>query len=70
MPLPLTEELSSREREIALFASLGYSSRWIAEQFHLSVRTVDTHLRHVFTKLRVSGRDELRQWFRREHVSR
>lgn len=70
MPLPLTEELSSREREIALFASLGYSSRWIAEQFHLSVRTVDTHLRHVFTKLRVSGRDELRQWFRREHLSR
>lgn len=70
MPLPLTEELSSREREIALFASLGYSSRWIADQFHLSVRTVDTHLRHVFTKLRVSGRDELRQWFRRENQSR
>ncbi|WP_053384339.1 helix-turn-helix domain-containing protein [Leucobacter celer] len=67
MPLPLTEALSAREREIALFAALGYSSRWIAEQFHLSVRTVDTHLRHVFTKLHVSGRDELRQWFRREH---
>ena len=67
MPLPLTEELSSREREIAMFAALGYSSRWIAEQFHLSVRTVDTHLRHVFTKLHVRGRDELRLWFRREH---
>ncbi|MHA3683344.1 LuxR C-terminal-related transcriptional regulator [Leucobacter sp. HY1908] len=67
MPLPATDELSAREREIALYAALGYSSRWIAEQFHLSVRTVDTHLRHVFTKLRVGGRDELRQWFRREH---
>lgn len=70
MPLPLTEALSAREREIAMFAALGYSSRWIAEQFHLSVRTVDTHLRHVFTKLHVSGRDELRQWFRREHGAR
>lgn len=68
MPLPQTDELSAREREIALFASLGYSSRWIAEQFHLSVRTVDTHLRHVFTKIQVSGRDELRHWFRREHA--
>ncbi|QBE48652.1 LuxR family transcriptional regulator [Leucobacter triazinivorans] len=67
VPLPLTEALSAREREIAMFAALGYSSRWIAEQFHLSVRTVDTHLRHVFTKLHVGGRDELRQWFRREH---
>ncbi|MFT4232167.1 MAG: helix-turn-helix transcriptional regulator, partial [Leucobacter sp.] len=66
MPLPQTDALSAREREIAMFAALGYSSRWIAEQFHLSVRTVDTHLRHVFTKLRVSGRDELRLWFRRE----
>lgn len=70
MPLPLTEALSAREREIAMFAALGYSSRWIAEQFHLSVRTVDTHLRHVFTKVHVSGRDELRQWFRREHSTR
>lgn len=67
MPLPDTDELSAREREVAMFAALGYSSRWIAEQFHLSVRTVDTHLRHVFTKLQVNGRDELRQWFRREH---
>lgn len=67
MPLPATDALSAREREIALYASQGYSSRWIAEQFHLSVRTVDTHLRHVFTKLRVAGRDELRHWFRRDH---
>lgn len=66
IPLPQTTELSAREREIALLASLGYSSRWIAEQFHLSVRTVETHLRHVFVKLGASNRDELRSWFRRE----
>ena len=66
MPLPQTAKLSEREREIALLASLGYSSRWIAEQHFLSVRTVETHLRHVFTKLGASNRDELRVWFRRE----
>ncbi|CAG7617601.1 hypothetical protein LEUCIP111803_02116 [Leucobacter soli] len=65
-PLPPTSKLSAREREIALLASLGYSSKWIAEQFHLSVRTVETHLRHVFTKLGASNRDELRVWFRKE----
>ena len=65
-PLPPTAKLSAREREIALLASLGYSSRWIAAQFHLSVRTVETHLRHVFTKLGATNRDELRVWFRKE----
>lgn len=69
MPLPQTPQLSSREREIALLASFGYSSRWIAEQFHLSVRTVETHLRHVFTKLGTANRDELRRWFRDERLT-
>lgn len=60
VPLPRTPLLSAREREIALHAALGYSSKWIAERFYLSTRTVETHLRHVFTKLGVTGRDELR----------
>lgn len=64
VPLPRTPLLSVREREIALHAALGYSSRWIADHFFLSVRTVETHLRHVFTKLGVTGRDELRAQLR------
>lgn len=64
MPLPRNPLLSAREREIALHAALGYSSRWIAERFFLSTRTVETHLRHVFTKLGVTGRDELRNMLR------
>ncbi|GAA2178681.1 hypothetical protein GCM10009847_09760 [Leucobacter tardus] len=64
LPLPRTSLLSAREREIALHAALGYSSRWIAERFHLSTRTVETHLRHVFTKLGTTNRDELRAYFR------
>lgn len=64
LPLPHTPLLSAREREIALHAALGYSSKWIAERFFLSTRTVETHLRHVFTKLGVNGRDELRGYLR------
>lgn len=62
VPLPRTPLLSAREREIALHAALGYSSRWIASRFFLSTRTVETHLRHIFTKLGVTGRDELRNF--------
>lgn len=69
LPMPITPQLSAREREIALLASLGYSSRWIAEQFHLSARTVETHLRHVFTKLGTANRDELRRWFRGDRLA-
>lgn len=62
-PLPRVADLSPREREIALFASLGYTSRFIAERFHLSPRTVETHLAHVYAKLGIADRGELRHWF-------
>jgi DNA-binding CsgD family transcriptional regulator len=70
MPLPQGPHLSAREREVAMLASLGYSSKWIAAHHHLSARTVETHLRHVFTKTSTTNRDELRTWFRREPVHR
>jgi DNA-binding CsgD family transcriptional regulator len=54
-----TMSLSSREREIALLAAGGTSSKGIAEALHLSVRTVDNHLQHVYAKLGISGRHEL-----------
>jgi DNA-binding CsgD family transcriptional regulator len=54
-----TVPLSSREREIVLLAAGGMSSRGIAETLRLSVRTVDNHLQHAYTKLGVGGRREL-----------
>jgi len=53
--LPLTR----REREIAAMAAQGISSREIAERLVVSVRTVDNHLYNIYSKLDVSGRDEL-----------
>jgi DNA-binding CsgD family transcriptional regulator len=53
------EPLTPREREVALLAAGGHSSRDIGERLHLSTRTVDTHLARVYRKLGVSGRGEL-----------
>ncbi len=52
--------LTAREREIAGLAAGGLSSRAIADRLTLSVRTVDSHLSRVFTKLGVRSRQELR----------
>ncbi|MGW8358831.1 LuxR C-terminal-related transcriptional regulator [Streptomyces wedmorensis] len=60
--LGLTEvaaALTAREREIALLAASGTSSKDIAATLHLSVRTVDNHLQHAYAKLGVTTRREL-----------
>ncbi|MER6434380.1 helix-turn-helix transcriptional regulator [Streptomyces sp900105245] len=54
-----TAALTRREREIALLAAAGQSSKTIADALHLSVRTVDNHLQHAYTKLGVTTRTEL-----------
>ncbi|MHB1290387.1 LuxR C-terminal-related transcriptional regulator, partial [Georgenia sp.] len=56
--------LTRREREIAGLAAGGLSSREIAGRFTLSVRTVDTHLSHVFAKLGVHNRRDLAEALR------
>jgi DNA-binding CsgD family transcriptional regulator len=58
---PGSAELTRREREIALLAAGGLSSREIAERLVVSVRTVDNHLQRAYRKLGVAGREELAQ---------
>ncbi len=58
-PADATAPLTPREREIALIAATRTTSKDIAEALHLSVRTVDNHLHHVYTKLGVTTRREL-----------
>ncbi len=55
--------VTPRELEVAQLAAAGHTSREIADRLFISVRTVDNHLASVYTKLGVSGRQELRSVF-------
>ena len=59
LTVPMGEELTGREREVALLAARGRTSPQIAAALYLSVRTVDTHLSRVYRKLMIDGRHEL-----------
>jgi DNA-binding CsgD family transcriptional regulator len=50
------EPLSPRETEIARMVARGYTNKTIADVLDISVWTVGTHLRRIFTKLHVSSR--------------
>ena len=54
--VPLATTLSRREREVADLAARGRTSRQIAEALTISIRTVDSHLSHAYTKLGISDR--------------
>ncbi len=51
--------LTSREQEVARLAGRGMSNQAIADRLVVSVRTVETHLSHIYDKLGISGRTEL-----------
>jgi DNA-binding CsgD family transcriptional regulator len=51
--------LTAREREVASLAARGCTDRQIAEMLIMSVRTAESHLAHVYTKLGISGRAAL-----------
>jgi DNA-binding CsgD family transcriptional regulator len=51
--------LTPQEVQVARFVASGLPTRAVAEQLFLSPRTVDFHLRNVFTKLGISSRSEL-----------
>jgi DNA-binding CsgD family transcriptional regulator len=51
--------LTEAERQVVALAAQGLSNAEIASQLFLSRFTVETHLKHVFTKLGVRSRAEL-----------
>lgn len=58
--------LTDREREIAGLVARGMANREIAEKLVLSVRTVETHVGRVLTKLGLRTRGQLTAWAHEE----
>ena len=50
--------LTTREREIGVLLAYGRTQPWIAERLSISENTVGTHVRHIYQKAGVHGRQE------------
>jgi DNA-binding CsgD family transcriptional regulator len=62
MPRPLTNEklqLTARERQVAEQLATGATCREIAQRLDVSIKTVDTHRRHLLRKLGCRNAAEL-----------
>ncbi len=55
--------LTAREEDIVRLAVKGLAAKHIALRLSISVRTVESHLAHVYSKLGISTRFELVRWF-------
>ncbi|HSZ28186.1 MAG TPA: LuxR C-terminal-related transcriptional regulator, partial [Pseudonocardiaceae bacterium] len=53
------DELSPQEATVAQLARAGRTNREIAQQLHLSIKTVETHLGHIYQKLGIRSRWQL-----------
>lgn len=53
-----SKDLSAREQEVLALLALGLTNAEIGEQLFLSVDTVKTYVRRVFTKLEVNNRTQ------------
>ena len=54
--------LSARELDVVRLVADGLTNKAIAAQLHLSVRTVESHVRHVLAKARLQNRTQLATW--------
>ncbi|HET7466939.1 MAG TPA: AAA family ATPase [Candidatus Dormibacteraeota bacterium] len=54
------QQLTPQELQVALTLAEGSSTREAAAKLYLSPKTVEYHLRHVYDKLEIRTRDELR----------
>jgi predicted ATPase/DNA-binding CsgD family transcriptional regulator len=61
---PRPAGLTEREQEIVRLVADGLPNKTIASKLHLSVRTVESHVRHALAKAGLKNRTQLATWAR------
>jgi DNA-binding NarL/FixJ family response regulator len=56
------ERLSDRELQVFQLIAASYATREIAEQFHLSIKTIETHRENIKSKLGLQNATELKRF--------
>lgn len=69
LPVVDSPTLTARERQLVQLFSEGYTTNEIAEQLHVSPKTVATHRENVLHKLQLRGVAELTRYALREGLS-
>ena len=54
-------DLTDRERDVAVLVAKGMTNREVAAELYVSPKAVDYHLGHIFGKLGITSRRDLRQ---------
>lgn len=57
-----TALLTRRQRDVARLVAAGHSNKRIAAELVISVRTAETHVEHILTKLGLTSRTQLAAW--------
>lgn len=68
----ITSRLSSltgREEDVFWAMTHNQTNAEIADTLHISIRTVESHVRHILQKLDLSTRRELRRWAVKNHLT-
>jgi len=63
-----SDELSVREQEVVGLIAKGFPNKEIADQLHISISTVKSHLTNIFRKLDVSNRTSMLNKLRNQDV--
>jgi DNA-binding CsgD family transcriptional regulator len=58
---PNPDGLTPRERDVAALVKHGYTNKEVASELFLTAKTVEFHLRNIYAKLGVTGRQQLRR---------
>jgi DNA-binding NarL/FixJ family response regulator len=61
-PAPLIEALTGREEEILVTVARGRTNSEIADELHITLSTVKSHIASLMTKLGVRNRVEIAMW--------